>query len=133
MSKTTINFVLDILLAIVFLVVLWTAAVLEFLFPSGSRAIGWTLWGFDKPAWAALHFRILFAFGVMVLIHVMLHWSWVCGVAMKMIARATCRPMKQLESSHQTLIGVGVLVVLLHLLGILYLSAMLTIHQPAAT
>ncbi len=112
-SKSIINFWLDCLLLVLFLGLVWASAVLRFLFPVGPRAMEWQLWGADIEGWRDLQFVILCLFSLGVLLHVMLHWSWVCGVVTKhLLGRPPTR-----DDGSQTLLGVGVLLAILHLLA----------------
>jgi hypothetical protein len=129
MSKTIINFFLDLTLAVCFVVVAWSAAVLRFVFPPATQAQGWVLWGWDYDEWAWLEFGCLAAFGVLVLLHVMLHWSWVCGVVAHRLSRGGRKVV--LNDSQQTVFGVATLLILLHVVGIVFLAAVLTIQEPA--
>lgn len=129
MSKTIVNFILDSLLAATLLGILWTNAALQFIFPVPSRSTGWTLWGFNYDQWSWFSFLFLFAFVVLAVLHVMLHWSWVCGVVTHRLLGRKGKGGEWSEST-QTLIGVGFLVLLLHLLGALFLIALLTVQPP---
>ena len=74
------NFVVDAALLALAVLLLFTAAVLRFVFPAPSVAAGWTLWGYGYDAWSNFQFALVAVFGLAILLHVMLHWSWVCGV-----------------------------------------------------
>ena len=131
MSKTLLNFVLDSILAFSFLAVLWSATALQFVFPPAFHAQGWSLWGWNYEQWARFQFLSLCIVAVLILLHVMLHWSWVCGVATQRLGKRLGRKIT-LDDSHQTIVGVGMLIGLLHLLGVFYLSALLTVRPAPA-
>lgn len=130
MSKTIINFFLDLVLAISFVVVLWSAVVVRFVFPAPAETPGWTLWGWTYDNWFWFEFVALATFGVMVLLHVMLHWSWVCGVVTHRLSQRLGRKIV-LDDAQQTVVGVATMIVLMHLVGIIYLCALLTVREPA--
>jgi len=82
-----VNFWLDCLLLALFMLLLWSATVVQFVFPDGPNAAGWSLWGRGHTEWARFQFGVVCAFVLAVLVHVMLHWSWVCGVVASHLAR----------------------------------------------
>lgn len=113
MSKTVVNFWLDCTLAVTFVLLCWVSAVLQFLFPAGVDTAEWALWGGTASDWRNIQFGVLCTLGLGIVLHVMLHWSWVCGVvATKLLGRKAARD----DASH-TLWGVATLLVVLHLLA----------------
>lgn len=129
-SRAIVNWLLDVTLGASLLVALWTAALLLFVFPAGPDAQGVTLFGADREAWLGFHFGCLIVFAILALIHVMLHWSWLCGVATQYLSRRWGRRVL-LDEPTQTIVGVALLLAALHLLGGLLLLAMLLIEYPA--
>lgn len=127
-SWTDVNFWLDALLLVNMLALGWCAAIVHFVFPPGLNAKGWTLWGADYNVWARVEFGLLAALATGVLIHVTLHWSWVCNV----IATRYSRSKKgRIDEGMQTIYGVGFLILLLHIVGIAVAVAALMIQSPA--
>jgi Domain of unknown function (DUF4405) len=124
-SKTIVNFWLDSSLLVAFLLLAFTSAVLRFLFPAGPAAADWVLWGADVTAWRNFQFVILCVLALGVLLHLMLHWSWVCGVITTRLLHR--KPTK--DDGSQTLYGVGTLLVVLHILGIALLVAWASIER----
>jgi hypothetical protein len=109
--STIINFWLDVGLLILFLAQAWMFAVLHVVFPRGSGS-DWKVWGATPLDWSETLFATFCVFSVGIVLHVMLHWAWICGViATRLLGR---KPGKD-DGSH-TLLGVGVIVVLVHLL-----------------
>jgi tetrahydromethanopterin S-methyltransferase subunit G len=127
-SRTLLNFILDTLLLVTFLSMGVTGVVVRFVFPPGTQADGWTLWGSGYDAWVGLWFNILAALAVMVLVHVMLHWSWVCGVVAQRISKRLGRTVR-IDEANQTLYGVGLLVVLFTASGIVVGAAQWSIRE----
>ena len=109
---------------------LFTAAVLRFVFPTPSQAVGWTLWGQNYDAWSAFQFVLVAILGLAILLHVMLHWSWVCGVVLTRFLGRSGREAR-MDDGQQTLWGVGMLIVVVNVLGLLVGLASLTILGPA--
>jgi hypothetical protein len=128
-SKTIVNFVLDTLLLALVVALLWIAAVLRFVFPSPTVSAGWKLWGYDYDAWSNFEFALVAVFGLAILLHVMLHWSWVCGVLVSRVLRRA-GPKQTLDEGQQTLLGVGLLIVVVNVIGALIGLAYLTIQGP---
>jgi hypothetical protein len=129
MSRTVVNFLLDTALLIIVVALLFTAAVLRFVFPAPTLARGWRLWGHGYDAWANFQFFLMVIIAVAVLLHVMLHWSWVCGVIVtKLLRRGERRP--KADDGTQTLWGVGMMIVVVTILGFLVALANLMV-EPA--
>lgn len=122
--KTLINFWLDCGLLMLFLVQSWLLTVATLVFTRGKN--GSTIWGADLGGWldALLATSCLFAIGIV--IHVMLHWSWVCGtIATKLMGRKARK-----DDGSQTLLGVGFLILLLHIFGAAVLAAKVGLVDP---
>ena len=110
--KTVINFWLDAVLWVLFLVLAWELAILRLAFPkaAGDR---WKLLGHTAADWQDLAFNTFCVFSLGIVVHVMLHWSWIVGtIQTKLLHRKATRD----DGSH-TMIGVGLLFVLMHLLA----------------
>jgi hypothetical protein len=128
-SRTAINFLLDSALLAVFLTLAWVSVVVRFVFPAGTAAAGWMLWGYGYDDWSALQFALLCLLALGVLVHLMLHWSWVCGVVSNRLSRWRAKP-ERLDDGTQTLYGVGLLIVALNIMGLAIAAAALTIRIP---
>ncbi len=131
MQRTLINFWLDATLLILFLAGLWSTFVIRFVFPPGTLAAGWRLWGWTYDQWADFQFVLIGIFSFAVLIHVMLHWTWVCGVITSRLLRRKNGKRRSWDDGTRTLYGVGLIVVLLNALGIAFAAAVLTVQGPS--
>jgi hypothetical protein len=126
MSMALINFWLDagLLVSISFLG--WVTAMLQIVFPAPTAAGGWTLWGLTYDQWHDAQFVALCTFALLVLVHVMLHWNWVCSVIATHVLRIKTRP----DEGMQTIYGVTTLIVLLTIIAGTIIAAILTVHRP---
>lgn len=127
MSRTMVNFLLDATLLLVVTAVVAVGLVVQFVFPPGTSANGWTLWGWSYNAWSRLQFGLVSLLTLGVLVHVMLHWSWVCGVVVSKLLRQKRQP--QLDDGNRTLYGVATLIVLLGVIGVIVAAANLAIQS----
>lgn len=132
MSRTIVNFLLDALLLATFMTLAATAVIVRFVFPPGTQAEGWILWGSGYDAWVGLLFNVLATLALMVLVHVMLHWSWVCGVVAQRISKRFGKPVR-IDEANQTVYGVGLLVVLFTAAGMVIGAAALGIRDSSAS
>uniref|UniRef100_A0A7C2NXT6 DUF4405 domain-containing protein n=1 Tax=Schlesneria paludicola TaxID=360056 RepID=A0A7C2NXT6_9PLAN len=122
--KTLVNFWLDAALLVLFLLQAWMLTVLAVVFPRG--ATGWTIWGGTPDDWLAGLFATWCTFALGVLVHIMLHWTWICGtVATRLLGRKATK-----DDGSQTLIGVGLLILLLHVLAAAVLAARVCLKSP---
>ncbi len=118
---------LDAALLVVFMALCFAAVVVRFVFPPGPASAGWTLWGLDYDAWGGIQFGLLAVLAGGILVHVMLHWSWVCNVIASRLAGRGAR----VDDGLQTIYGVGLLIGLLLVVGVGLAAAVLTVHGPA--
>lgn len=124
--STIINFWLDVVLLVLFMLQAWMFAVLHVVFPRGAGA-EWKLWGATPLDWSEALFTTFCVFAIGIVVHVMLHWTWICGVfATRLLGRKAGKD----DGSH-TLIGVGLIVLLLHLLGAGILAAKVALIVPS--
>ena len=112
----------------VFLGLVWVATITRFIFPAATAASGWTLWGWGLDEWLGIQFGLvaLLTFGIVV--HLMLHWSWVCGVFFSKLRKVKAKAMP--DDGTRTIYGVGLMIVILNLMGLLIAAAALTVQAP---
>lgn len=126
MNRSLVNFWLNACLLVAYVLLLWSSTVLHLVFPPGPQAGGWSLWGATYLQWRGLQFAILVVLTLGILWHVMLHWSWVCGIVSTKILRSRGR----VDEGSQTLAGVAALILVLVIVGSLTAVAFLTIRRP---
>jgi hypothetical protein len=129
-NKTEINFWLDTFLLILFTFYSWVTIVLRFVFPPATKAEGWALWGLDYLAWSDIQFAALAVFAGSILLHVMLHWSWVCGVINGWVRKRQPDSGPRQDNGTRTLWGVALLIAICNLIGLGVASAVLMIRHP---
>ena len=129
-SRTIVNFLLDALLLAIFVALAAAALILRFIFPPATQADGWTLWSRDYDQWSAAWFNLFAGFALLILVHVMLHWTWICGVAGRIGSRALGRTVR-VDEAVQTVYGVGLLILLLSIVGAFTAAAVLSLQIPS--
>lgn len=129
-NKTTINFWLDTFLLVVFLVLCWCTVVLRYVFPVAIQAEGWTIWGLDYLAWTDIQFITLCVLTVGILLHLMMHWTWICGVVENWNRKRRGTAANKGDTGVRTIWGVGMLIVLLNIVGFAVAAAALSIQSP---
>jgi hypothetical protein len=125
-SPTLVNFWLDIFLLLVFFLHSISALIVQFVFPPGVAAKGWTLWSMNFGQWCSVQFFFLSVLTFGIVVHVMLHWSWVCGV----IARKLLHQRELPDDGIRTVYGVGLLILLLLSGATIVGIAMMSIKMP---
>ncbi len=130
MSRTTVNFLLDSALLLIFLTIAFCAVVLRFVFPPALSAAHWTLWGGSYEDWAQFQFGALCVFTLAILVHVMLHWTWICGVVSNRLSQWRESPVR-IDEASRTVYGVGLLILLVNVVGVCIAAAALMIRSPS--
>lgn len=108
---TLINFWLDVSLLVLLMIQAWIFSILHLVFPRGAGS-DWKIWGATPLDWSETLFLTFCVFAAAIVLHVMLHWAWICGVVTtKLLGRKGKK-----DDGSQTLIGVGLLIFLIHAL-----------------
>lgn len=128
-TRTIVNFWLDVTLFVTLLAAFWLQLINRVAFPPGTTAQGWSLWGMTFDAWSELQFQVWCGFMLLVVVHVMLHWTWVCGL----VASRLTHPKRTLTDGERTLFGVGLLIAVLLVLGTALAVATLNVKMPGAS
>jgi hypothetical protein len=130
LSRSTWYFIVDVLLLVPFLALVWTSAVVRFVFPRGTVADGYSLWGMSHDRWCDVQFGALCVFCLVVLIHVLIHWAWICNYLASRLSRWKGTRVT-IDDGLKTIYGVGFLIVLLTTLGLALAVASVMIARPA--
>jgi len=129
LTRSAVNFLVDFSLLVTLCTVLWLTAVVQFVFPAGAESAGWTLWGGSYARWQYYHLVATSVFALDVLLHLILHWTWVCGFFTSRLSKRLGRRITW-DEGIKTLYGVGSLIGVLMILGTLLLAAELQIRAP---
>jgi hypothetical protein len=93
-----------------------TGLLLKFVLPPGSRGgQGLQLWGFTRHEWGDIHFWLSVAMGALFIVHVALHWTWVCTVVARWF-RIEGASSGQASPTRRSAYGVGFLLAVAGLL-----------------
>lgn len=132
LTRTDVNFLLDALLLLLFVALCICSVILEFVFPAGTQADGGLLWDSSFNEWSRFRFYILASMAVAVVLHVMLHWSWVCGVLSSWLRSKLNQKSSTHDDPSRTLWGVGLLIVIVNLMGAIIAAAALSIQASTS-
>jgi len=115
MRRNTLNFLIDAGLMLLMFGMIGTGLVMRFMLPPGTGGrhgeAHRTLWGLGRHDWGDIHFWLAGAVAALLLVHVALHWAWVCGTARRFTACGEA-PTGALTSRRRNLYGAGFLVLL---------------------
>src|SRR6185369_644236 len=125
-SMALVNFWLDAALLVTAAFVGWVTVVMRVVFPAPTFAGGWSLWGLTYNQWHDLQFGSICFCALVILLHVMLHWNWVCSVIGAQILHLRRRP----NEGMQTIYGVATLIILLTVILATVIAAVLTVREP---
>ena len=126
LSMSLINFWLDASLLVTIGVIGWVSVMFQVVFPTPTTADGWTLWGLSYNQWHDLQFGSICFCALAILLHVMLHWNWVCGVIAAQVLKLKTRP----DDGMQTIYGVATMIVFLGAILAVLIVADLMVKSP---
>jgi len=64
----------------------WIGLLIHYVLPpSGGRGHALTLWGMNRHDYGNVHFYLALAMVALIIVHIWLHWSWICSVFSKLI------------------------------------------------
>jgi len=102
MSRSTLNFVLDLVSFLNLLGLAITGFVMRYVLPPGTGGLGRTLhgdsgrginveelWSMTRHEWGSIHFYLAVAFIVLMVIHIILHWTWIKCYVKSVVSRRT--------------------------------------------
>jgi hypothetical protein len=121
-----INFWVDAGLLVLLVLLGWESAMLQIVFPAPTLAAGWTLWTLTFDQWRDIQFATLCSLALAILVHLMLHWNWICSVIATQILRTRSRP----DEGMQTIYGVATLIAVLHIIAAGVILALVFVRRP---
>lgn len=107
MKRVTLNFAIDTLTFLVMLAMVATGLLIRFVLPPGSGERR-SLWAGTRHEWGDVHFWLAVTLGALLLVHIALHWGWVCSVVQGWLPRGRRAGPK--SSSRRNLAGAALLV-----------------------
>lgn len=125
-ASALLNFWLDVALGLAVALVVWLSAMLQIVFPAPTTAAGWTLWGLTYDQWRDVQFIALCVSVLLVLEHVVLHWSWVCGVVATKVLRLKQRPGEGVQAMY----GIAAFIGLMLAFNAAIVVALFTVKRP---
>ena len=89
MKRNKLNYLIDLLSLLLFCGLVWTGSLIYFILPPGSRSGGGlTLWGLDRHQFGDIHSGLAVALAIALIIHIALHWRWICQITLTFIRPA---------------------------------------------
>ena len=79
MKRSDLNFFVDAVAFAMFVFLVATGVLMEFLLPAGS-GYSTSLWGLERHGWGDIHFWIAVVFLTALAVHLYLHWKWIVSV-----------------------------------------------------
>lgn len=90
LNRTKLNYVVDLILTLLFIVVAGIGLLLYFFIPSGIRRGGYIVYmGLTKTTWIWIHSRAGLLMIVFVLIHLILHRHWIIYTTKNLFKKET--------------------------------------------
>ena len=107
-SRSTVNFVLDLVSFLGLLGLAITGFVMRYVLPPGTGGLGRSLhggagrgvqaqelWSMTRHEWGSIHFYLAVVFVVLMVIHIILHWPWIkCYVKSLLVDRRSTTKTK---------------------------------------
>lgn len=96
MTRNMLNFIVDTIIAVLALSMVVTGLLLRWVLPPGSGQQR-TLWGLDRHGWGDVHWWLALLLVGMVVLHLVLHWRWVCTMVARVCRRGSGAPSRRVS------------------------------------
>ncbi|MBI5764403.1 MAG: DUF4405 domain-containing protein [Planctomycetes bacterium] len=124
MRRSTLNMAVDAVTLLDMLAVAATGLILRFILPPGSRGgAGLQLWEWNRHEWGDLHFYLIVGLGALLLLHIALHWTWVCGVVRAMFHASAGMGMRRAKLLNSLYGGLTLAILVGAFAGFLWIAA----------
>ena len=129
MTRNVVNFVIDSITALVMAAMVVTGLVIRYVLPAGTGR-GRSLWGYGRHEWGDVHFWLALAAVAGVLLHLALHWQWVCATCLRLLPGGARR---QVSAVQRKIAGVAVVATVITVFAIFVNIAQRAVRDiPAA-
>jgi hypothetical protein len=103
MKRQPFNFLIDIASFLVLFLLILTGLLIYYVLPPCGNCAGAstacefesTLWGLGRHSYGTIHFYLSLATMILMVLHVALHWSWVCQSCCRLLGRKSLPPDRQ--------------------------------------
>ncbi len=129
LSSNAFNFIVDCIMTISGTAVLAATMMLAFVFPPASRAAGYSVWGKGYDGWVQFLVVNISIFLILILLHIILHWSWACMFVTSRLSKRLGRKIS-LDDSAKTIWGVVALIVVLTIAAVFVGAASFSLVEP---
>lgn len=130
MNRNWLNLLVDVVTALAALGLVFTGLLIYFVMPPGSGRGRLTLLGADRHVWGDVHFWIAIAVLALVIVHVTLHWQWLCTMVCRMsVTKSKGAPAK----ARRNLAGLAAATAVVGLMGGALLLARASLVVNAST
>ncbi len=110
--RSTLNFLVDVLTLLAIFVMIVTGLVIRLVLPPGTGGRhgegGLLLWSRGRHDWGDMHFWASVVLGMLLVVHVALHCSWVCTTVRRSLGG---KDAGQFSAVKRNAYGIGFLVV----------------------
>ena len=86
-NKAKLNYWIDFLAFISFLIVGFSGIVKYYFLPMGKGSFDSAFWGISKHAWTVWHDISGIIFVGLIIIHIVLHWAWIVSMTKRIFKK----------------------------------------------